>query len=270
MNLTCESLARQLPSHCLLEGNQRHVNGDKCPHAAQVLISAEGHGLNREVLRNVDSLSASDPDQPVSVSIASAVASMTWSRGGYPMLGKTRVGRGQTRSRKTGAARIARTTPPPRPAAAPMPARRSAAQPPKPPESADVMSAESIEAVMPLEPAPAPPHRREHSTEPQRPLPNVGRRRARPVKAQANTAKRTPRRANARQLEGSRRDRVQLELLLEKGVGAMLTRDLKQAWSLLSEAARLDPGHPLVQANLSRLRDLGFGSAASGAGPRKK
>lgn len=147
-------------------------------------------------------------------------------------------------------------TPPPMP----LPAPSAAAPLPQMPErdaglSFDVMSAESAEAVMPAFPDAL---RRRSTSAPGDSAAGVRQ----PAKQQAASA-RARRLSDALKsiphlLSNSGKARVDFEVLLERGINAMLVRDLPQAWDALSAAGRIDPAHALVQANLKRLRDLGF------------
>lgn len=151
-------------------------------------------------------------------------------------------------------------TPPPMP----LPAPSSAAPLPLAPEhdvglSFDVMSAESVEAVMPALPdalrrrsTSAPGDNSAGARQPakRRAASALARRLSDALKSAPNL-RRTERR-------NSGKARVEFEVLLERGINAMLMRDLPQAWDALSAAGRIDPAHAIVQANLKRLRDLGF------------
>lgn len=44
---------------------------------------------------------------------------------------------------------------------------------------------------------------------------------------------------------------------MESGLDALLTRNYSAAWAAFSRAEAVRPGHPVVRANLARIRELG-------------
>lgn len=56
------------------------------------------------------------------------------------------------------------------------------------------------------------------------------------------------------------------EQLLEDGLSALLTRKYRDAWTAFKAASELHPADRTVQANLERLRQLGFGDDGSNQG----
>ncbi len=55
---------------------------------------------------------------------------------------------------------------------------------------------------------------------------------------------------------------IEVEALLEEGLSALLERDYERAWRVFSDVQARSPGRSAVEANLNRLRDMGYGDGA--------